>query len=168
VDCPGTVSLSAAQNLPKISETVVVDHSEIAALPPLVKKSFLTGGASLPIVILTDPATENLYGRFDHPRMKSQKYDLIFKDSLAKISAAHKNGNYAYGEGLEPKIVKITGSTIESWKSVKGTTLKARLIAVENDSLFVLEKENGKTIKVKAAQLAPESIKKALTLSNKP
>jgi len=130
---------------------VVVDHSEIAALPPLVKKSFLTGGASLPIVILTDPATENLYGRFDHPRMKSQKYDLIFKDSLAKISAAHKNGNYAYGEGLEPKIVKITGST-----------------TVENDSLFVLEKENGKTIKVKAAQLAPESIKKALTLSNKP
>ena len=165
MDCPGAVSVSASNAVLSFSKSVVVDISETGALPATVKAEFQRGGAAVPIVIFTDPGLKNTYGRFSHAEMKKQNYGAIFSDARSAVSKAIKDGTFSFGEGNEPKIVKIEGTEIEAWTSSKGTEIKAKLVAIEDDKIFIFETAAGKTIRATAAQLSKESVAKAQKLA---
>lgn len=152
--------MSASKAVLSFSKSIVVDVSETVGLPDLVKNAYRTGGASIPIVILVDPALEKIYGRFDHPAMKSQKYGDIFKEVKSSISKAQNAGTFATG-GKAPVIVKVEAGKMEAWKSSAGTEIKAKLISVEDDTIYIFETEAGKTLRATAAQLSKESVAKA-------
>lgn len=158
--CPGAVSVSASKAVLSFSKSIVVDTSETAGLPALVKNAYRTGGASIPIVIFTDPGVTKIYGRYDHPAMKSQKYGQVFKDARDSIQKSKQDGSFVTG-GKKVELVKVEGGKIESWKSAKGTEIKAKLVGIEDGSTFVFETEGGKTIRATAAQLDKESVAKA-------
>ncbi len=90
--------------------------------------------------------------------MESQKYDKIFKEVRSDIQTAIKEGSFAFGKGNEPQIIKIEGRAIETWQSAKGTEIKARLIGIENDSIYLFETANAKIIRATAKQLSKESV----------
>ncbi len=158
--CPGAVSVSASKAVLSFSQSVVVDVSETVALPALVKNAYRTGGASIPIVIFTDPAMTKIYGRYDHPGMETQKYDTIFKDTKTEIRTALKEGGFDLGE-FAPKVAKTKDAKVEDWISSKGTTIKAKLVGIEDEKIFLFETAAGKTIRATSAQLSKESIEKA-------
>lgn len=158
--CPGAVSVSASKAVLSFSKSIVVDTSETAGLPALIKNAYRTGGASIPIVIFTDPGLTKIYGRYDHPAMKSQKYGEVFKDAKDNIQKSKKDGSFMTG-GKKAEMVKVEGGGIESWKSAKGTEIKAKLIGVEDNTTYVFQTESGKTIRATAAQLDKESVAKA-------
>lgn len=152
--------MSASKAVLKFSKSIVVDTSETAALPAVVKDAYRKGGASIPIVIFTDPAMETIYGNFNHPKMKTQKYDSIFKDTKSQIKHAIKSGSFQLG-AKAAKFVTIQGAHIENWTSSKGTLIKAKLIGIEDEQVFVFETESGKKIRATAEQLSPECVVKA-------
>ena len=152
--------MSASKAVLSFSKSVVVDVSETPGLPDLVKTSYRTGGASVPIVILVDPGLETIYGRFDHPAMKTQKYDTIFKEAKDNITKAKTAGTFSDG-GKAPVIAKVEGAKMDSWKSSAGTEIKAKLIGVEDDTTYLFETADGKTLRATAAQLDKESVAKA-------
>ncbi|OUV12761.1 MAG: hypothetical protein CBC46_07845, partial [Verrucomicrobiaceae bacterium TMED86] len=61
----------------------------------------------------------------------------------------------------EPKIVKVDGGRVEEWTSSKGTAIKARLVGIENDKVYLFETDKGAKIRATAAQLSKESVAKA-------
>ena len=152
--------MSASKAVLKFSKSIVVDTSETVALPAVVKDAYRKGGASIPIVIFTDPSMETIYGSFNHPAMESQKYDTIFKDAKGSIQKAIKDGSFKLGAGA-PKIVEIKDSKVEDWTSSKGTLIKAKLTGIEDDKIFIFETAAGKTIRATATQLSKESVAKA-------
>ncbi|MGJ8696144.1 MAG: hypothetical protein ACSHYF_07485 [Verrucomicrobiaceae bacterium] len=158
--CPGAVSVSASKAVLGFSKSIVVDTSETAALPALVKNAYRTGGASIPIVIFTDPGMTQIYGSYNHPQMKSQNYGEIFADTKDKIRDSIKEGTFALG-GAAPKIAKAEGSKVEEWTSSKGTPINAKLLGIEDDKIFLFATEGGKTIRATADQLSKESVEKA-------
>ncbi len=160
MDCPGAVSVSASKAVLKFAKSVTVDTSETVALPALVKKAYRTGGASIPIVILVDPGMKKIYGTFNHPKMKTQKYGEIFKQAREDIRKAKKGGTFDLGENA-PVIVKVEDSVMSEWQSSKGSVIKAKLVGVEDDKIYLFETANGKTIRATAAQLNADSVKKA-------
>lgn len=160
MDCPGAVSVSASKAVLSFSKSIVVDTGETAGLPDLVKNAYRRGGASIPIVIFVDPGMKNIYGTFNHPAMKSQKYGEIFKEARDNIRKAQQAGTFALTD-KEPVIVKVEKAQVESWKSAQGTEIKAKLIGVEDDTTYIFETAEGKTIRATAAQLDKESVAKA-------
>lgn len=155
--------MTAAKAVLDFSQSVIVDLSETAGLPALVKNAFRSGGASIPIIIFTDPGMTKIYGRYDHPAMKTQKYDTIFKDTKTGIRTALKNNEFNLGAGA-PQIAKTNDAKVEIWLSAQGSTIKAKLIGIEDGKIFLFETEAGKTIRATAAQLSAESVKKARSL----
>lgn len=164
MDCPGAVSLSASKAVLGFSKSIVVDLSETAALPEKVKTAYRTGGASIPIVIFTDPGVTQTFGRFDHPAMKKQNYREIFQPARAGILAARKKGTFLKG-GQAPVIVKVENAKIEAWKSAAGTEIKAKLTGVQDDSIYLFETEDGQAIQATARQLDPKSVARARELA---
>jgi hypothetical protein len=162
VDCPGAVSLSASKEVLKFAQSIVVDLSETAALPDPVKQKYEAGGASVPIVIFTDPGISQTFGRFDYPAMKSQEFTKIFKTARERIQAAKDDGTFS---AKETTMVEVNGSEIETWKSAAGTEIKAKLVGIEDDSVYLFETEAGKTIRATAKQLDAESVAKARKLA---
>lgn len=86
--------MSASKAVLGFSKSIIVDVSETAGLPDLIKNAYRTGGASIPIVIFTDPGVTKIFGRYDHPAMKSQKYGTIFKPARDGVSKAKKDGTF--------------------------------------------------------------------------
>lgn len=162
--CPGAVSLSASKAVLGFSKSIVVDISETAGLPEKIKTSYRTGGAATPIVIFTDPAITGSYGRFDYPAMKSQKYGTIFKATKDLINKAKKKGTFKSGK--DPVLIKVAGTSIDSWKSSAGSEIKAKLVGIEDNSIYLFETTTGKTIRATAKQLDPTSVAKARKLAN--
>ncbi len=156
--------MSASKAVLGFSKSVIVDVSETPGLPDLIKNAYRTGGASIPIVILTDPGMTKIYGRFDHPAMKTQKYGEIFKEARNTISKAKKDGTFSDG-GKAPVIVKVDGGKIESWKSSAGTEIKAKLTGIEDDTTYLFETAAGKTFRATAAQLDKTSVARARKLA---
>ncbi len=160
MDCPGAVSLSASQAVLAFSKSIVVDISETPGLPDLIKTAYRTGGASVPIVIFTDPTIVGNFGRFDYPAMKSQQYGEIFKSARDRIRKAQKEGKFLDG-GKAKVVIKVEGTKIETWKSAAGTEIKAKLVGVEDDTIYLFESDGGKSIRATAAQLDKTSVAKA-------
>ena len=158
--CPGAVSVSASKAVLSFSKSVIVDVSETAALPDLVKEAYRRGGAAVPIIIFTDPGITTIYGSYNHPQMKTQRYGEIFQDTKTNIRTAMKDGTFSLG-GTTLKVAKTKNAKVEDWISSKGTTIKAKLVGIEDEKIFLFETEAGKTIRATLAQLSKESIKKA-------
>lgn len=158
--CPGAVSVSASKAVLSFSKSVIVDVSETAALPDLVKEAYRRGGAAVPIIIFTDPGMTTIYGSYNHPQMKTQRYGEIFQDTKTNIRTAMKDGTFSLG-GTTLKVAKTKNAKVEDWISSKGTTIKAKLVGIEGEKIFLFETEAGKTIRATLAQLSKESIKKA-------
>lgn len=152
--------MSVSKEVLKFSQSIVVDTSESAALPSVVKNAYRTGGASIPIVIFTDPAMKKIYGTFNHPQMKTQKYTTIFKDAKAGIHQAVRDGSFNLGAAA-PKIVKIENTKIDTWTSAQGKTIKAKLVGIEDQKTYLFKTEAGKQIRATSAQLSKESVEKA-------
>ena len=153
--------MSASKAVLGFSQSIVVDTGEAIALPALVKDAYQKGGASIPIVIFTDPGVTQIYGSYNHPAMESQQYGTIFREAKAKIRKSINDGTFALGEGNEPKIVKVEGTNVEEWTSSKGTAIKAKLVGIEDDKVFLFESDKGAKIRATAAQLSKESVAKA-------
>ena len=164
MDCPGAVSVSASKAVLGFSKSIVVDISETPGLPALIKNAYRTGGASIPIVIFSDPGVTKIYGRYDHPAMKNQKYGTIFKPTRDSISKAKKEGTFAKKD-KPTVVVKFDGGKFESWKSAAGTEIKAKLVGVEDDTTYLFVTEAGKTIRATAAQLDKTSVARARKLA---
>ena len=160
MDCPGAVSLSASQAVLTFAKSIVVDISETPGLPDLIKTAYRTGGASIPIVIFTDPTITGNFGRYDYPAMKSQQYGDIFKPARDRIRKAQKEGKFLDG-GKAKVVIKVEGTKIETWKSAAGTEIKAKLVGVEDDTIYLFESDGGKSIRATAAQLDKSSVAKA-------
>ena len=84
--------MSASKAVLGFSKSIIVDVSETAGLPDLIKNAYRTGGASIPIVIFTDPGVTKIFGRYDHPAMKSQKYGTIFWKKTALSTPVGRSG----------------------------------------------------------------------------
>lgn len=158
--CPGAVSVSASKAVLSFSKSVIIDVSETAALPALVKEAYRRGGAAVPIIIFTDPGMKTIYGSYNHPQMKTQRYGEIFQDTKTNIRAAMKAGTFSLG-GAAPKVAKTKDAKVEDWISSKGTTIKAKLVGIVDDKIFLFETEAGKTIRATSSQLSKESVEKA-------
>ena len=104
--------MSASKAVLGFSKSIVVDVSETAGLPDLIKNAYRTGGASIPIVIFTDPGVTQIFGRYDHPAMKSQKYGTIFKPARDGVAIAKKDGNFS-GGGKPVVVIKVQGGKVE-------------------------------------------------------
>lgn len=160
MDCPGAVSVSASKAVLGFSKSIIVDVSETAGLPELIKNAYRTGGASIPIVIFTDPGVTKIFGRYDHPAMKTQKYGTVFKPARDGVAKAKKEGTFADG-GKPAVITKVEGGKLESWKSSAGTEIKAKLVGIEDDKIYLFVTEAGKSIRATAAQLDKTSVARA-------
>ena len=156
--------MSASKAVLSVSKSIVVDLTETPALPKPVKDLYRTGGASVPIVIFTDPAATQTFGRFDHPAMKKQNYRTIFKPAFERILAAKKKGTFLK-KGQKPVVVRVEGSDIRSWKSAAGTEIKAKLVGIQDDSTYLFETADGKMIEATAKQLDEASVALARKLA---
>ncbi|YCM43722.1 hypothetical protein V2O64_20665 [Verrucomicrobiaceae bacterium 227] len=152
--------MSASKAVLSFSKSIVVDTGETAGLPDLVKEAYRRGGASIPIVIFVDPGMKNIYGSFNHPAMKAQNYGEIFKDAKDSIRKAQREGSFAFTD-KEPVLVKVANASVESWKSAQGSEIKAKLVGIEDETTYLFETEDGKTIRATANQLDKESVAKA-------
>ncbi len=161
MDCPGAVSVSAGKAVLSFSQSIIVDTGEAVALPPLVKDAYQRGGASIPIVIFTDPGVTQIYGSYNHPAMKSQQYSTIFRDARANIRKSINEGTFALGKDNEVKVVKVEGTKLEEWTSAKGTAIKAKLVGIEDDKVYLFQNDKGATFRATADQLSKESVAKA-------
>ena len=110
--CPGAVSVSASKAVLSFSKSVIVDVSETAALPDLVKEAYRRGGAAVPIIIFTDPGMTTIYGSYNHPQMKTQRYGEIFQDTKTNIRTAMKDGTFSLG-GTTLKVAKTKNAKVE-------------------------------------------------------
>ena len=156
--------MSASKAVLGFSKSIIVDVSETAGLPDLIKNAYRTGGASIPIVIFTDPGVTKIFGRYDHPAMKSQKYGMIFKATRDEVAKAKKDGNFS--KKSKPEVLtKIEGGKLESWKSSAGSEIKAKLVAIEDKQTYIFLTEAGKTIRATAEQLDATSVTRARKLA---
>lgn len=146
------------------AQSITVDTTETPGLPDLVKTAYRTGGAAIPIVIFTDPGITQIFAIHRHPEMASQKFDQIFQPTKQKIQESKDQGTFNLGEAA-PQKVAIKDPKIESWKSSHGTEIKAKLLAIEDDAVFVFETADGKSLRATANQLDPASVTRARQLA---
>lgn len=60
-----------------------------------------------------------------------------------------------------PQVLKVEGTEIQEWGSAKGSTIKAKLIGIENDEIYLFETGTGTEIRATASQLSKESVARA-------
>lgn len=144
-----------------------MDTSEAVSLPPAVREAYQKGGTSVPIVLLTDPGLKTIYGRYDHPGMKSQNYPVIFRNGRSAVAKALQEDRFRTGDS-PPKVLTVSGAELEEWQSAHGSSLNARLTGVENGKVYLFQTEKGRLIRATASQLSPESVTRARKLAGLP
>ncbi|MFT5905662.1 MAG: hypothetical protein ACI9E1_001262 [Cryomorphaceae bacterium] len=155
----------------KYAKVVFLDSKELNSLPPKVKQAINAAGGSMPLVVFLSPNEETNFGAFSHQTLKNQKYSTIFKEVKKKIKAAQEDGSLkdsglvaevadAENKDVDSDSVVIASPRVRTWKSAKGSEIKAKLIKFEGDT-YHLKTTKGKTIKVTAADLDAASVKMA-------
>lgn len=145
----------------KWAKTVAVEPSEILALPGKLPALIKGKAGAEPKVIVMNPSLTESYGVFNHEELMSKKWNAIFKEPKAGIRSAITAGSFVKPD----KVVEISGSEVEGWESSAGTEMKAQLVAIEDDVVFVFKTEAGKTIRAKASQLSKKSVERAKALA---
>ena len=161
----------------KYAKVVFVDQKEMNSLPKKVLQAINGAGGSMPLLVFLSPNEETNFGSFNHGTLKNQKYSTIFRDVKKKIKTAKEEGQLkesglvaksengsADGEA-DSDAVMIASPRIRTWKSNKGSEIKAKLIKFENDT-FHLKTSRGKNIKVTAADLDPATVTMAEEIIN--
>ncbi|MGJ8658034.1 MAG: hypothetical protein ACSHX6_16420 [Akkermansiaceae bacterium] len=112
--------------------------------------------------------------------MKGQDYSKIFKDTKKKIREAKKTGELSEtgaiataeteeadtsSEVSDSDAVVILSPRLRTWKSSKGSEIKAKLIKFEN-GIYQLETSRGKVISVTVADLDEASVEMAEEIVN--
>jgi hypothetical protein len=173
--------VTAAKEMKGMVIPVIVNiHNEMGQLPAKVQEA--NPGGAYPYVIFADPAMGKIYGTYNHTALKGQNYRDIFRDAKKAASAdirnrtfntalgakAENGGKGQEADELDPgadKVIQVEDPEMETWTSSVGTTIRAKLISVENRTTFVLLTEAGKMIKVTADKLSPASAKAARELA---
>ncbi len=156
----------------KYAKVVFVDQKELNSLPPKIKQALNSAGNTMPLIAFLSPNSEVSFGGFQKNALNSQKYNTIFRDVKKKIKAAQEEGSLR-DSGLVAKVddtdaknedvgdsVVIASPRVRTWKSAKGSEIKAKLIKFEG-GIYHLKTTKGKTIKVTAADLDAASVKTA-------
>ena len=144
----------------KWSRPVAIDPSEVLALPDEVREIVKGKAGVTPKVFVMDPALTQSFGEFNHEELKGKNWSSIFKGAKGGISSALRKGSFIKAS----KVAKAKDAVVEYWKSSAGTNMKAKLVAIEDDSVFVFETAEGKTIRASEKQLSPESVARAKSL----
>lgn len=173
--------MTVAKELKSLSIPVLINiSSETGKLPKDVQAAYRQAGGAMPIVVLTDPAMTKIYGTYSHAKLKGQNYRDIFRDAKRAATAdikaktfnvaldapapkkeeavAKKDDKEEAGESTANDIIKVEDPQVLTWRSKKGSSIKAKLTSVEDGKIFVFETEKGKTIKVPGDQLSPTSL----------
>ncbi len=154
----------------KLAKVVYVDSTEVASLPTEVSTAINAAGNTIPRLVFMSPDHQTVLGSFDHPKMKAQDYNKIFKEVKAKIKEAKKDGQLSES-GVVAKddddkdkeksdAVVIKSPKLAVWKSIKGVEINAKLTKFEADT-YHLVTSKGKSIKVMAKDLDPATLKMA-------
>jgi hypothetical protein len=157
----------------KYSKVVFVDQNESTSLPDNISKALSGAGGAMPLLVFMSPDGETNYGSFNHGTLKNQKYSKIFKDVKDKIKTAKEEGKLKESglvakaddgdsddKKAESDAVVILNPEVRTWKSSKGSEIKAKLIKFEDETYYFVTTK-AKTIKVKASDLDSESVKMA-------
>lgn len=155
--------MSASKTLAQSSQLVIVDTAETAGLPKKIRDSYRSGGIALPIVIFADPGLVNIFGRYDYTTMKPQEYPRIFQATTTSIKTAKEDGSFSLGD-FAPQLLKVTDPQLASWKSSRGSEIRAKLIGIEDNETFIFERPDGSQIRATSKQLDPESVAKGRKL----
>lgn len=159
---------------------IVNIHNEMGQLPAKVQEA--NPGGAYPYVIFADPAMDKIYGTYNHTALKGQNYRDIFRDAKKAASADIRNKTFNTALGAKAgkevndkkvgdvgeeaeKVIKVEDAEVQNWTSSAGTTIRAKLVSVENRTTFVFLTADGKTIKVTADKLSPASAKAARELA---
>lgn len=148
--------MTVSKAVSKFAQGIIVDTAEASSLPETVRKSYLQGGASIPVVIVTDPAFSSVFARLDHPALKSQNYGTLFQPAQRAVTKAKRDGSFSLGDH-GPKLEKIADQPVKKWTSKSGSTIEARLIGREG-AHYVFERANGKQLRARAEQLSPTTV----------
>ncbi|MBK1833699.1 hypothetical protein JIN78_06455 [Roseibacillus ishigakijimensis] len=116
-----------------------------------------------PKVFVMNPDLTASFGEFSHSEMTSKNWNTIFKDAKTAVGTAVRDGSFLKAA----EVVTITGSALEKWESSAGTAIEAKLVAIEDESVFVFETAAGKTIRASADQLSEASVARAKALGEK-
>ena len=127
---------------------------------------------NVPMVVIFSPDLTQKFGAFKYTQLKPQAFSKLFKDAKKKIKEAKKTGGLSSVGKVEiadkesPKdgVVTISSPKLESWESKKGSVIKAMLMRVEHDDLFIFKTSKGKILKVKSSQLSAESVDRVKAL----
>jgi len=176
--------MTVAKELKGMTVPVIIDiGKETQQLPKEVQDAYRGAGGAMPIVVLTDPAMTKIYGTYSHSQLKGQDYRSIFRDAKRAVSADIKADTFnvtldapAAKEKAAPvarndekaeaaddseysgDVVKIEDPQVLNWMSIKGTSLKAQLTAVEDGKVFVFKTTTGRIVKVPGDQLSKTSL----------
>lgn len=161
----------------KYAKVVFVDQKETTSLPDNISKALNEAGGSMPLIVFMSPDGETNFGSFHHGTLKDQKYSKIFKDVKDKIKTAKEEGKLKESGAVakvdedetkdedakkeaESDAVMILSPQVRTWKSSKGSEIEAKLIKFEDETYHLITTK-GKSIKVTADDLDPESVKMA-------
>jgi hypothetical protein len=154
-----------------LGEVVFVDSGESGQVPDAIR-SQLAG--TIPVVVITDPKGEKIYGRFDHSQLKSKDFGSIFRKAKKELREDLKKGpavdpksaadaTNPAGGGSSTTAAKGTPDfaklPYESWESLHGTKVEAKLEGLQGDDL-TLRAKDGRVIKLKRYQLSNDSLKR--------
>jgi hypothetical protein len=167
--------LAVLKEARSIGEVVFIDSGENGSVPEAIR-SQLNG--VIPIVVIADPKGEKVYGRFDHTTLKTKDFNSIFRQAKKELREDLKNGvvqsaakpggagstpasaGGGGGSALKPlSTSKFANLPFEKWESLKGSSVEAKLEAVNGDDL-TLKTKDGRTIKLKQYQLSGDSLRR--------
>ncbi len=128
----------------------------------------------VPMVVILSPDLTQKFGAFKYVQLKHQEFSKIFKDAKKKIREAKKLGGLSSvgkveiadqdNESSKEGVVTIGSPQLESWESKQGSEIKAMLMRVEHDDLFIFKTSKGKILKVKSSQLSKDSVDRVKAL----
>lgn len=174
--------MTACKENRSTGKIVIVDctKSDLQKLPKTVQDAFAGKGNTWPKVVISDPAMTKIYGAYSYADLKPQEYRGLFRDArrafdkdadadlLATPGEAKPEAEEA-GDDEKPASAEqpadddadFEPSDYESWKSSKGSTIQARLVAVDGKGRYVFETRSGKKIPVDPWKLQDASRKRA-------
>lgn len=170
--------MTACKDNRSTGKIVIVDTTkgDLQKLPQKVQSAFGAKGNYWPKLVITDPAMSKIYGAYSYAELKPQEYRSIFRDGLRDFKADAKAGTLtppgekpagddAPDDGevadADKPLTAFEPTDFEEWQSAKGTTIEARLIAIDEEGRFVFEDRKGRKIPVSPTQLDEPSRRRA-------
>ena len=170
--------MTACKDNRSTGKIVIVDTTkgDLQQLPKNIQDSFGAKGNFWPKMVITDPAMSKIYGAYSYTELKPQEYRKLFRDAVRDFKKDAKAGTLTPAGGnpaeddassdekdtdAKEPLTAFEPTDYEEWQSSKGTTIEARLIAIDEEGRFVFENRQGRKIPVKPTQLDEPSRRRA-------